>query len=123
VLGEDAYPTVHVKAAAMLRSLARNHPFIDGNKRTAWAAASVFYEINGFEIVADDGLIIGLVVEFAEGLKGVQDIAKTVKAWAQPFPIDDDWMGTSLVPTLPAPGTSRPIGKSRGNVWAPPEVA
>jgi death-on-curing protein len=93
VLGEDAYPTVHEKAAAMLHSLARNHPFIDGNKRTAWAAASVFYEINGFEINVDDGLIIGLVVDVAEGLKGVQDIAQTVKAWAQPFPIDDDWMG------------------------------
>jgi hypothetical protein len=43
VLGADAYPSVHEKAAAMLHSLARNHPFIDGNKRTAWAAAEVSY--------------------------------------------------------------------------------
>nr|WP_319455134.1 MULTISPECIES: Fic family protein [unclassified Mycobacterium] len=42
VFGEDAYPTVHEKAAAVLHSLARNHPFIDGNKRTAWAATTVF---------------------------------------------------------------------------------
>jgi death-on-curing protein len=40
--GEDAYPTIHEKAGAMLHSLARNHPFLDGNKRTAWAATSVF---------------------------------------------------------------------------------
>jgi prophage maintenance system killer protein len=31
--GEDAYPTIHEKAAALLHSLARNHPFVDGNKR------------------------------------------------------------------------------------------
>jgi death-on-curing protein len=94
VLGEDAHPTVHEKAAALLHGLARNHPFIDGNKSTAWVAASVFYGINDFQIVVDDDLITGLVVDGAEGLKGVQAIAQTVKAWAQPFLIDDDWMGT-----------------------------
>lgn len=41
--GEDAYPTIHEKAAALLHSLARNHPFIDGNKRTAWAATRCDY--------------------------------------------------------------------------------
>ncbi|WP_155769446.1 Fic family protein [Mycobacterium asiaticum] len=34
--GDDAYPTTHEKAAALLHSLTRNHPFVDGNKRTAW---------------------------------------------------------------------------------------
>jgi len=38
--GDDAYPTIHEKAAALLHGLARNHPFVDGNKRTAWAATS-----------------------------------------------------------------------------------
>jgi len=40
--GEDAYPTIHEKAAALLHSLARNHPFVDGNKRTALAATTTF---------------------------------------------------------------------------------
>lgn len=40
--GEDAYPTLHEKAAALLHGLARNHPFVDANKCTAWAATSVF---------------------------------------------------------------------------------
>jgi death on curing protein len=40
--GDDAYPTLHEKAAALLHSLARNHPFVDGNKRTARAATTVF---------------------------------------------------------------------------------
>jgi death-on-curing protein len=38
--GEDAYPSIHLKAAAMLHSIARNHPLVDGNKRLALAATS-----------------------------------------------------------------------------------
>lgn len=39
VFGLDAYPTLLTKAAALMKSLARNHALLDGNKRTAWAAA------------------------------------------------------------------------------------
>jgi death-on-curing protein len=46
--GEDAYPDVHTKAAALMQSLARNHPFLDGNKRTALLATIVFYGLNGY---------------------------------------------------------------------------
>jgi death-on-curing protein len=53
VFGVDAYPTAWDKAAAMLQSLARNHALVDGNKRTAWAAAWTFLHINGFELAAD----------------------------------------------------------------------
>jgi len=42
--GADAYQDVHSKAAALLHSLVNNHPFIDGNKRTAVLAMIVFYE-------------------------------------------------------------------------------
>jgi death on curing protein len=45
--GEDAYPSIWEKAAALLQSLARNHGFTDGNKRTAWMAAVVFPGTNG----------------------------------------------------------------------------
>ena len=41
VLGEDAYPTVELKAAALLHSIVRNHALVDGNKRLAWLAAMV----------------------------------------------------------------------------------
>ena len=37
--GEDAFPSIHEKAAALLHSLARNHPFVTANKRPAWTAA------------------------------------------------------------------------------------
>jgi death-on-curing protein len=50
VFGLDAYPDDFAKAAALLQSLARNHAFVDGNKRTAWAAAWTFLHINGIEL-------------------------------------------------------------------------
>jgi death-on-curing protein len=53
VFGVDAYPQLWDKAAALLQSLARNHALVDGNKRTAWAAAWTFLHINGFELAED----------------------------------------------------------------------
>lgn len=50
VFGLDAYPDLFTKAAALLHSLARNHALIDGNKRTAWAAAWTFLYINGVSL-------------------------------------------------------------------------
>ena len=87
-------PTLHEKVAALLHSLARDHPFVDGNKRTAWAAAAVFYQINGHVIGAevDDGLIVGLVVDVAEGLMDVPAIAAALKEWAQPYPTPAEWI-------------------------------
>ena len=45
--GEDAYPTLELKAAALLHSLCANHPLVDGNKRLGWLSTAVFLEING----------------------------------------------------------------------------
>ncbi|PND57516.1 type II toxin-antitoxin system death-on-curing family toxin [Mycobacterium sp. ENV421] len=59
--GVDAYPDLFTKAAALLHSLARNHALVDGNKRTAWAAAWTFLYINGVE------LNTGFDVDDAEG--------------------------------------------------------
>lgn len=50
VYGIDAYPDLFAKAAALLQSLARNHALIDGNKRTAWAAAWTFLYINDVQL-------------------------------------------------------------------------
>jgi len=44
---EDLYPDLFSKAAALLESLCKNHPFVDGNKRIAFLAATVFLDING----------------------------------------------------------------------------
>lgn len=47
--GEDLYPTIFDKAAALFQSLCKNHPFLDSNKRTSFVAAVTFLEINGYE--------------------------------------------------------------------------
>jgi len=51
--GQELYPDVYHKAAALLDSLINNHPFIDGNKRTAIAAAAIFLRQNGLQLKAD----------------------------------------------------------------------
>ena len=51
--GRHLYPTVFSKSAALLQSLCLNHPFTDGNKRTAWAAAKRFLWLNGYHLRAN----------------------------------------------------------------------
>ena len=45
--GQDAYPDILTKAAALLQSIVNNHALIDGNKRLGWLSAAVFLEVNG----------------------------------------------------------------------------
>ncbi|KUJ65046.1 death-on-curing protein [Streptomyces albus subsp. albus] len=53
VFGQDAYPDVWQKAAALMESLARNHGLVDGNKRISWYATWVFLHVNGHPLAAD----------------------------------------------------------------------
>ena len=50
--GEELYPTLFVKAAALMDSLIHNHPFLDGNKRTGYATMEVFLLMSGYELSA-----------------------------------------------------------------------
>jgi death-on-curing protein len=52
--GEDLYPDMFSKASALCHSLLHNHPFIDGNKRVAFAAMDLFLQENGLVISASD---------------------------------------------------------------------
>jgi len=58
LFGEDAYPTLELKAAAMVHSIIKNHAMVDGNKRTSWFMLSSFLYINGYfiEMTADEGM-------------------------------------------------------------------
>ncbi|MCO7221899.1 type II toxin-antitoxin system death-on-curing family toxin [Klenkia sp. PcliD-1-E] len=78
VFGADAYPTFPDKVAALMHSLARNHPLVDGNKRLAWAAGRVFCLLNGFDLVFDVDRAERLVVAIAAGEVDVADIAAVV---------------------------------------------
>ena len=66
--GVDAYPTVTLKAAALLHSLARNHPLVDGNKRLALAATLAFVGVNRMRLVLTSDEAYDLVIAVATGV-------------------------------------------------------
>jgi len=65
--GEDAYPSIHEKAASLLHSLARNHALVDGNKRLALAATVAFLGINGLRLTLTNDEAHDLVIAVATG--------------------------------------------------------
>ena len=82
VLGQDAYPDLFTKAAALLHSLAGNHPLVDGNKRLAWLATYVFLAKNGAELDPDDDAAYDFVIAVAAGqIDDVGEIAKPLSSW------------------------------------------
>lgn len=84
VLGQDAYPGLFTKAAALLHSLTRNHPLVDGNKRLAWLATYVFCAKNGVELDPSDDDAYRVVVSVAAGeLDDVAEIARILESWAR----------------------------------------
>ncbi len=82
--GQDAYPTLHEKAAALLESIARNHALVDGNKRTAWLATYVFYRCNGCVLDAPTDEAFALVLDVAVGARPVFESARALAGWARP---------------------------------------
>lgn len=75
VFGADAYPSFAEKAAALLHSLARNHPLVDGNKRLAWAAMRSFCLLNGRDVTYDVDDAEAFVLSAAAGGLDVGEIA------------------------------------------------
>ena len=64
--GEFLHPTIYEQAAAYLYHLAMNHPFLDGNKRTAFAAMDAFLWLNGYELDLSDDQTYQLVLDVVE---------------------------------------------------------
>jgi death-on-curing protein len=60
------YDTLIHEAAALLESLVQNHPFVDGNKRVAFAVVDVFLRINGYSITADSKAIYDYIIKLFE---------------------------------------------------------
>jgi death-on-curing protein len=82
VFGTEAYPTLDTKAAALLHSLARNHPLLDGNKRLAWLATRLFYVRNGKDLRAPDPREANdLIRTVAAGEHEVDHLAKLLADW------------------------------------------
>jgi death-on-curing protein len=76
LFGEDAYPDVWTKAAALLQSIVKNHPLVDGNKRLGWLATAVFLELNGVSAMrATNDDVYDLIVGVAAGQDSIDQIA------------------------------------------------
>jgi len=81
VFGDDAYPDIETKAAALLESLVRNHALIDGNKRLGWLALVLFLALNGHRLDVDDDEAYDLVIGVAEGRHHVASIVGVLRGW------------------------------------------
>lgn len=73
MFGQEAYPDLLEKAAALLQSLAINHPLFDGNKRTAWLSCVTFLSLNGVSLRPDmdaaEALVIAVATAEADDVK------------------------------------------------------
>jgi death-on-curing protein len=77
--GADAYPTLELKAAALLHSLVCTHALVDGNKRLAWLATVVFLDLNQYVPDLDDHAAFDLVMDAAQSAVGVEEIAARLR--------------------------------------------
>lgn len=79
LFGEDAYPTLELKAAVMVESIILNHPMVDGNKRSSWLALNLFVEMNDFEIIATQDEVFDYVLDVANKRIDSEQSAEWIK--------------------------------------------
>lgn len=86
VFGADAYPTIHLKVAALMQSVARNQALVDGNKRLTLAAAIAAFGISGWRFTLTNGEAYDLVIAIATGeLSDAAQIAERLERSVEPF--------------------------------------
>lgn len=85
VFGEDAYPTLILKAAALMQSLAENQPFVDGNKRIAWISGKVFLQLHGYTMHATDEEGVKLFLNHIANGMTVEELADWIARHISPF--------------------------------------
>ncbi len=80
LFGEDAYPDVWTKAAALLHSIVKNHGLVDGNKRLGWLACAVFLELNGVTVtnVPNDD-VFRFVMDVTVGTHEIDELAAALR--------------------------------------------
>lgn len=77
--GMEAYPTLALKAAALLHSVVKNHSLFDGNKRLGWMVCGVFMLCNGYRSNLSHAEAVTLVLDVAGGNMDVEDIATRLR--------------------------------------------
>jgi death-on-curing protein len=77
--GQDAYPTLMRKAAALLHSLVSNHALVDGNKRLGLHLTDLFLYLNGVELTLTQDEAVDLIVDVASGVTDLDEIEQRLK--------------------------------------------
>ena len=85
-MGNDLYPSLYDKAAQLCYGIANNHPFTDGNKRTALHSMYVYLIINGFDITATQQDVENMIIDVASGNMTNVELAQ----WLQKNTVDID---------------------------------
>jgi death-on-curing protein len=84
VFGEDAYPEIHEKAAALLQSIVRNHPLVDGNKRLGFVSLLAFYGANGLQLRLTNDEAYDFVISVATGeMSEISHIAQHLEGFVE----------------------------------------
>ncbi len=79
--GEESYPSLATKGAALLESIVGNHPLVDGNKRLGWSATAIFFEMNDSPIHITNDEAYDFTVAVAAGKLSFLEIASQLEAW------------------------------------------
>jgi death-on-curing protein len=83
--GRELYPDLWTKAAALMESLIRNHPFVDGNKRAALVATAIFLELNGHELTATNDQVLDFTRRVVRGEVALREMGAWLKAHSRPL--------------------------------------
>jgi death-on-curing protein len=85
--GADAYPTLQLKAAAMVHSVINNHPMVDGNKRSAWVILNFFLVLNNRQLRSSQDNAYEFIMSIAEKRIELEEIAA--------------WLEDHMIPLIP----------------------
>lgn len=81
--GEDLYSSIFEKAAALMHSLLLNHPFVDGNKRTATTSMLVFLELNNYRLQVSQKALVEVAIKIESKQLNLEQIASWFRKYAK----------------------------------------
>jgi death-on-curing protein len=77
--GEDLYSDIYTKSAALIQSIAKNHPFVDGNKRTSFVTAAVFLRLNRYLFEVPQKEVVDYILRVVNENLSVDEISAWIK--------------------------------------------
>jgi death-on-curing protein len=81
---KELYPDLFTKTAALMDSLVRNHPFVDGNKRTAITSSGIFLRINGYQLTVENSEVVRFTLACAQSQFSLAEISEWFKQSSSP---------------------------------------